>query len=126
MNEKEESVLVEEIEPSKDINKPQEEFKTKFNWGAFNNTLMFGFANHANLCYLVLIPVFNIFWIFWAGFHAEKWCLEENDYQNEEEFRKIMKSWNRGGFLMFLVNLAMSLFYAWMFLMPIFSAINKL
>lgn len=73
--------------------------QTKWNWGAFFLPLWFAFANRSYLNLLVLIPVFNIFWVFYGAYKGESWALNntDNDYQSEHEFRAIMDSWNRAG-----------------------------
>lgn len=88
-------------------------YKTKWNWGAFISWLFFSVGNRTYLGFLNLIPIFNIFWIFWTGFHAEQWALSnpKNNYRDEEEFRKVMDSWNRGGFVLFIVTFAILLIY---------------
>lgn len=83
----------------------KQEFTTKWNWGAFVNPISFGVGNRAYLCLLTLIPVFNIVWIFIVGAKAESWALDnsENKYRDEEEFRKVMDTWKRGGFVQFII-----------------------
>lgn len=83
----------------------KQEFKTKWNWGAFVNPISFGVGNRAYLCLLALVPILNIVWIFIAGAKAESWALanSENKYRDEEEFRKIMDTWKRGGLVQFII-----------------------
>lgn len=89
-------------------NKPERNFKTGWNWGAFVDPIGFGVGNKAYLTLLSLIPVFGWVWIFFVGNRAERWALEnlENDYRDEEEFRKIMDTWKRGGFINFWIAVA--------------------
>lgn len=89
------------------------EIKTKWNWGAFANPIWFAIANKSWLLLLNLVPVLNIFWIFYGGFNAEKWALQnpDNNYRDEEEFRKIMDGWNRAGLVMFVVSIIIAIFY---------------
>lgn len=90
-----------------------QKFNTKWNWGAFLNPIWFAIANKSWLLLLTLIPVFNLFWIFYGGFHAEQWALEnsENNYRDEIEFRKIMDGWNIAGLVMFAIYAIMFMFY---------------
>jgi len=83
----------------------KQNFETKWNWGAFIDAFGFGIGNRAYLCLLVLIPIFNIVWIFVAGAKAEQWALNNpaNDYRDEQEFRNVMDSWQRAGFVQFLL-----------------------
>lgn len=73
--------------------------QTKWNWGAFFLPLWFAFANRSYLNLLVLIPVLNIFWVFYGAYKGESWARNntDNDYRSEHEFRAIMDSWNRAG-----------------------------
>lgn len=88
-------------------------FKTKWNWGAFMNPIGFGVGNRAYLCLLVLVPILNVIWIFVSGAKAEAWTLNNpgNHYRDEEEFRNVMDSWKRGGFVQFLISIASLLLY---------------
>lgn len=98
-------------------------YQTKWNWGAFVSWMFFSVGNRTYLGFLNLIPVFNIFWIFWTAAHAELWALEnpDNNYRDEEEFRKVMDSWNRGGLVIFLVSLLFLILYS-IFIFSIISA----
>ena len=82
-----------------------QEYETKWNWGAFSNWMFFALGNGTYLAFLNLVPVFNIFWIFWTAAHAEQWALETNIYANPQEFRTVMDTWNRGGLILFIVNI---------------------
>lgn len=101
-----------------------DEIRTKWNWGAFVNPIWFAIANRSWLLLLNLIPLFNIFWVFYGAFHAEMWALNEpkNEYRDELEFRRVMDGWNRAGFIFFFVTAAIAVLYFWM-LTSIFSAI---
>ena len=79
--------------------------QTKWNWGAFLLPVWFAFANRSYLNLLVLVPVLNIFWIFYGALKGESWALNNlrNDYQTDREFRKVMDSWNRAGLAMLIV-----------------------
>lgn len=83
----------------------KQKFGTKWNWGAFVNPIGFGVGNRAYLCLLALVPILNIVWIFIAGAKGESWALanSENVYRDEEEFRKIMDTWKRGGLVQFII-----------------------
>lgn len=81
--------------------------QTKWNWGAFLLPVWFAFANRSYLNLLALVPVLNIFWIFYGAFKGESWALNNprNDYQTDREFRKVMDSWNRAGIAMLIFTI---------------------
>lgn len=83
----------------------KESYTTKWNWGAFIDPFGFGIGNRAYLGLLVLVPVLNIIWIFVSGAKGEQWALAnpKNNYRDEQEFRSVMDSWKRAGFVHFLI-----------------------
>ncbi|MFK4885861.1 ribonuclease G [Lactococcus petauri] len=91
----------------------KQNFETKWNWGAFLDPLGFGVGNRAYLCLLAFVPLLNIVWIFISGAKAESWALAntKNKYRDEKEFRNIMDSWKRAGFVKFIVYLAFFVLY---------------
>lgn len=103
-------------------------FTTKWNWGAFIDAFGFGIGNRAYLCLLVLIPIFNLIWIFVAGAKAEQWALNnpDNNYRDEEEFRKVMDSWKRAGFVQFLIFIAIIVLYIIIFAVAGAAVISNL
>jgi hypothetical protein len=101
--------------PVKKLDKNESEIKTKWNWGAFSFTMWFGIGNRAYLGLLILLGmvpwigwIFAIVWMIIFGLNGEKWALQnhDNNYRDEEEFRKIMDSWNRAGFIGFIIGAA--------------------
>lgn len=89
--------------------------ETKFNWGAFVSPVTFGIAHRSYLGLLgllVLVPyigwLFYIAWCFVFGFYGEKWTLDnaKNQYRDNEEFRKVMSTWNRSGFVGFIIAMS--------------------
>jgi len=102
-------------------------WQTKWNWGAFVCWMFFAIGNRSWLAFLNLIPLFNLFWIFWTAAHAEQWALENatNDYRDEEEFRKIMDTYNRAGFVLFFIVLAILVVYAILFFTVFINLINQ-
>lgn len=95
-------------------------FKTQWNWGAFFIPLWFAFANRSYLNLLVLVPVVNIFWIFYGAAKGEEWALQNNanNYESEHEFRQVMDSWNRAGIAGLIFTVVMVLIY---FLVVVFA-----
>ena len=55
----------------------------------------------------------NIVWIFVSGTKAESWALKNpnNEYRDEQEFRSVMDSWKRAGFIQFLLFIAVLVIY---------------
>ena len=104
-----------------------DEIRTKWNWGAFMNPIWFAIANRSWLLFLNLIPIFNIFWVFYGALNAEAWALNEpnNEYRDDLEFRRVMDGWNRAGLIMFIVSAIFFLLYFFMFA-SVFSAIMNL
>lgn len=98
-------------------------FETKWNWGAFIDGLGFGIGNKAYWCLLVLIPILNIIWIFVCGAKAEGWALNNpnNNYRDEEEFRKIMDTWKRAGFIKLILAIIIFVAYTLLVIFGLFS-----
>ena len=82
-----------------------------WNWGAFMYNWIFGFANKAWLCFLCLVPLLNIVWVFVSGAKAEKWAWESGEFENEKTFRATMRSWNRAGLLTFIITIVVLVLY---------------
>ena len=40
---------------------------------------------------------------FIAGFMGNRWAMENNTYRDMEEFSKIQQTWNRAGFIFFII-----------------------
>lgn len=83
----------------------------KWNWGAFTQNILFGFANKAWLTFLCFVPLLNIVWIFVCGAKGEKWAWESGEFANEQTFRAVMKSWNRAGLLCLIIFVVVIVFY---------------
>jgi len=106
-------------------------FKTKWNWGAFSLSLFFAVGNKSYLGLLVLLgfvpflgQIFALVWAIIYGLNAEKWTLEslDNHYRDEEEFRKVMDSWNTAGLIAFII-LAALLVLSLIFFFAIFASV---
>lgn len=112
----------------------QEPIKAKWNWGAFAFPLFFGVGHRAYLGLLILLgmipwigPIFALVWSIVFGFHGEKWALEnrDNHYRDEEEFRKIMDSWNRAGLIGFIVMIAGVLLFILLVIIMLTFVVNS-
>lgn len=93
------------------------EFTPKWNWGAMAMPIFFGVANRSYLgllSLLALIPwigwIFGIVWAIVFGINGERWALQnpDNNYRDEEEFRKVMDGWNRAGLVAFIISIVIS------------------
>lgn len=106
----------------------RQQWLTKWNWGAFTDWFMFGCGNRTYMLFLNFIPVFNIFWLFWGGAHAEMWARDNinNQYTSEHEFRTAMNSWNRAGFVQFFLMIAMFVLYFFIFASMVTTILNGL
>ena len=76
----------------------------KWNWGAFMMPLQFGIGNKAYLCLLTLVPFLNFVWMFVAGFKGAEWAYNSGEFATEAEFNASMRTWNRAGFVYFLIG----------------------
>ena len=79
-----------------------EEIK-KWNWGAFMLNIYWGIGNKTYLTLLCLIPVFNFVWMFVCGFKGNEWAWKSNNYSNTKEFFLVQDTWNRAGFVTFII-----------------------
>jgi hypothetical protein len=93
----------------------QQNFKTKWNWGAFALTFPFAVGCKAYLGLLVLVPFLNFVWVFISGAVGEKWALENGEYRDEIEFRKVMDTWSKAGLVTFMVSCAAFVLYFLLF-----------
>ena len=87
----------------------------KWNWGAFFYNIVFGVGCHAGLCWLMLIPVFNVVWIFVCGAKGEQWAWDSGKFGSEIEWRAAMKTWNRAGILQLIlvaISIVLSIVFA--------------
>lgn len=94
----------------------------KFNWGAFTLTVAWGIGNRVYLCLLALIPGINLIMSLLAGFKGNDWALENNRYRDLEEFSKIQETWNRAGFIFFIIAIIPSAFILLLALFGLFTA----
>lgn len=78
-----------------------------WNWGAFLYSIFWGFGNQSYLPLLCVIPGFNVIWMFVVGFKGQEWAWKKGGYTNTPEdirlFQAIQATWNRAGFIMFII-----------------------
>lgn len=96
-----------------------------WNWGAFMYNIFWGIGNKTYLPLLMLIPIFNIVWIFVVGFKGNEWAWRKGDYQDVATFKAVQATWSRAGLVQFLIGLIFFLLYLGFFILIIvFSASN--
>jgi len=75
----------------------------RWNWGAFTFNIWWGIGNKVYLPLLCLIPVFNIVWIFVCAVKGNEWVWQTGEFSSPAELMKCQESWNRAGFVSFIV-----------------------
>ncbi|EKT53060.1 hypothetical protein [Providencia sneebia] len=75
----------------------------RWNWGAFVFNIIWGFGNKSFLPLLMLIPIFNVVWMFVCGFKGNEWAWKNGDYDSPETFMKVQETWNRAGLVYFII-----------------------
>lgn len=83
----------------------------KWNWGAFMFNIAWGIGNNSYLTLLCLIPLFNLVWIFICGAKGNEWAWKNNNYSSTDEFFLVQKTWNKAGFVMFIIALIFIVIY---------------
>jgi hypothetical protein len=83
----------------------------KWNWGAFAFNFYWGIGNKAYLALLCLIPCFGIVWMFFCGALGNQWAWKTGEFKDVEQFMAVQRTWNRAGFVYFIVWLAISVLY---------------
>ena len=83
----------------------------KWNWGAFMYNIMWGIGNKSYLTLLCLIPIFNIVWVFVCGAKGNQWAWENGNYSDPREFFLVQDTWNRAGFIGFIIALIFIVIY---------------
>ena len=77
----------------------------KWNWGAFTFNLFWGIGNYNYLPLLCLIPFFNFIWVFVCGAKGNEWAWKSGKFNNVEDFLAVQETWNRAGFVSFIITL---------------------
>ncbi|MDV5227911.1 ribonuclease G [Providencia rettgeri] len=83
----------------------------RWNWGAFMFNIIWGFGNKSYLPLLMLIPVFNLIWMFVCGFKGNEWAWKNGDYDSEKTFMKVQETWNRAGLIYFIISVVFSVVF---------------
>ena len=79
----------------------------KWNWGAFMLPIAWGIGNKSFLCLLTCIPYIGLVMHFICGAFGNKWAYNNTRgyYDSPEEFTKAQESWNRAGFVTFIITI---------------------
>lgn len=87
-----------------------------FNWGAFSITSLWALGNKLYLiAFLSIIPIVNVVLWFVAGFKGNEWAARNNAYRDMEEFSRVQESWNRAGFLFFVITVVIGFLYGFVY-----------
>jgi hypothetical protein len=81
----------------------------KWNWGAFYFGWAWGVGNKAYLALLTLVPCFNFIWMFFCGALGNQWAWKSGEFKDVEQFMAVQRTWNRAGFISFLVTVGLSI-----------------
>ena len=101
-----------------DYNRPTP--KKGWSWGAFMYNWIWGIANHTYWPLLVFVPILSIIWPFICGAFGHSWALNSGKFRTVEEFNAVQDSWDRAGFVVFII----SLIFVLMWLVLIFGILG--
>ena len=87
----------------------------KWNWGSFMFNIWWGIGHKVYLPLLCLIPIFNIVWIFICGAKGNEWAWKTGVYSTPEDLIKSQVSWNRAGFVYFIISIVLIVLYVLFF-----------
>lgn len=68
-----------------------------WNWGAFLLGLIWGAGNNVWWSLLILIPYFDIVWIFVMGVKGSEWAWKSKRWYSIEHFKRTQKKWRDWG-----------------------------
>ena len=96
-----------------------------WNWGAFMYNIFWGIGNKTYLPLLMLIPIFNIIWIFVVGFKGNEWAWQKGEYKDVDTFKAVQATWNRAGLVQFIISFAVFVLYTVFVVLAIIMASNR-
>ena len=94
----------------------KENAKLGWNWGAFMFPLQFALGTKAYLAFLTLVPLLNLVWFFVCGAQGAQWAYDSGFFTNVDEFNGAMKSWNKAGFITFVIMVIIFAIYLAIFM----------
>lgn len=77
---------------------------TRWNWGAFLLTWIWGIRFGVWLSLLMFIPFFNIIWWFVLGAKGGEWAWKKNNWTSVEEFKKSQRKWAIAGLIIVILS----------------------
>lgn len=98
------------MEPNYNINQPYYNYHgirplAGWSWGGFAYNIVWGIANKVYLPLLALIPVpfLALVIAILCGVKGHEWAANSGAYRNQDAYEGAMESWNRVGFIMFII-----------------------
>ena len=88
----------------------------KWNWGAFMFSIFWGIGNNAYLTLLCLVPCLNFVWVFVCGAMGNQWAWKSGEFKDVEQFMAVQRTWNKAGFVSFIITLIVIVIYIIMFI----------
>ncbi|MFC1952621.1 ribonuclease G [Chloroflexota bacterium] len=70
-----------------------------WNWGAFLLGLIWGVGNNVWWSLLLLVPFFDVVWIFIMGIKGNEWAWKSKRWESIEHFKQVQKQWSLGGLI---------------------------
>lgn len=66
---------------------------SRWNWGAFFFTWMWGIFNRSYWTLLAIIPGFGLIWTFVCGLNGNEWTWKNKKWESAEQFHSVQKKW---------------------------------
>lgn len=96
-----------DAEKRENVNVVEEETPIKgWNWGAFMFNWLWGIGNGTYWPLFTFVPLLSIIWPFVCAIKGNEWAYESGQFKTVSEFNAVQKSWNKAGFVSFLVTAA--------------------
>lgn len=80
-----------------------------WNWGAFAFSWIWGVGNKTYWPLIILVPFFNIIWIFVCGAMGNKWAWQSSQHKDFETFQAVQKTWNLAGLIQIIIGIVLFL-----------------
>lgn len=76
-----------------------------WNWGAAGLSAIWGLYHRVWIYLLIVIPIFNVFWIIVLGRKGNEWAWRKNKWESVEQFKSSQKKWMVWGIVFFIITL---------------------